>query len=497
MAHVWRSKWTFILAAIGSAAWLGNLWRFPFQVYDNGGAIFLVVYFILLMIIWLWLLFGEVAYGQRAQAPAPLAFWKQWKWWSIVWRMGALLCLAIVTYYSSVIWWALNYLWYSIVGLFQWWLPWAWDASGFFYETVLQISEAPSEVWAYSIPVLLGIVATWILIYFFTRHSASSVWKVVWFSATLPFLFLILLMIRAITLPGAGEWFALLTQVDRSRIGDANVWLAAAWQIFFSLSIWFGMMLTYGALKKDKSELMGSTFIVLIWDTLTSIMSAVLVFGTLWFMANQQGIWVTEVSSGGPWLAFVTIPEALTQIPFWGVIFAILFFMTIFFLAIDSAMAMVESVVNPIHRMVKNITLPNLTLIVCLALWLIATFFARQNGLYLLDVVDHYINSIGIVTVAVFEVILFIIARKPLTEYMRSRSDSRAKNLFTNNYFLVVWVISALFLTYTLIQKFIWWILEYDTYSTGFLRYGVWTLLVLFVLAVLLAGLTKKKHIEE
>ncbi len=496
MKHVWNSKWTFILAAVGSAAWLGNLWRFPFQVYDNGWAVFIVVYAILLFVIWLWLLFWEIAYWQRAQAPWPQAFAQKSKRLSWIWWAWALCCLAIVTYYSSVIGWSLDYLWYSLVGLFQWSLPRAGDATWFFYNSILQISESPSDSWGFSMPVLLAMIVAWVLIYLFTFKSATSVGKVVRVTATLPFVFLILLVVRAVTLPWASLWFDFLSQVDWSRIGDTTIWLAAAWQIFFSLSIWFGMMLTYGALKKDKSEVMWSAFIVLIWDTITSLLSSILVFGTLWFMATSKGVAVTEISTWGPWLAFITIPETIMQLPFAPGLFAVLFFATIFFLAIDSAMAMVETVVNPIKRMIKWLSIEYATLIVCVVLGLLSLFFARQNGLYLLDVVDHYINSVAVIVIAIFEILVFISAWKPLTQFMKNHSDKRATKLFPQRYFLVVWVLTVVFLTYTLIVSFKWWLLSYDTYDVQFLWNWLWVILVIFVLAITLNVILVQKTSE-
>ncbi|USN54491.1 MAG: hypothetical protein H6765_08230 [Candidatus Peribacteria bacterium] len=128
---------------------------------------------------------------------------------------------------------------------------------------------------------MVGTLVAWVLIYLFTRKSTHSVGKVVWVTATLPFLLLFILMVRVVTLPGASLGFAFLTQVDWSRITDVSVWIAAAGQIFFSLSIGFGMMVAYASLKPKESEILGSAVIVMLGDTVTSLMSAVAVFGTL------------------------------------------------------------------------------------------------------------------------------------------------------------------------------------------------------------------------
>ena len=494
MSHFRQSKRTFILAAIGSAAWLGNLRRFPFQVYDNGGAVFLVAYFVLLFVVGVSLLFGELAFWQKSQSTWPIAFAnvKPYLWW-LGWAW-ALCCIAILVYYSAVIGRSLDYLRYSLVWLVKGVLPWAGQAHDFFYNTVLHISESPTHSTWFALPVLIALPIVWFLLFLFTRKSATSVGKVVWVTATLPFLTLAILMARAVTLPGANAWFEFLTQVDRSLLSHVDVWLAAAGQLFFSLSVGFGMMITYGALKKDKSEIMGSAFFVILGDTLTSLMSAVLVFGTLWFMAGQQWVAVTQVSSGWPWLAFVTVPEAIAQLPFAQPWFAILFFATLFFLAVDSAMAMLETFTLPLKRLLKS-WVAKTTAWTVLVLGCISLVFARENGLYLLDVIDYYINRFVIVAIAVCETLVFIYLRRPLTSYMKLRSDTWAKRIFHRNYFLVARVLLVLFLLYTLIanSKEFW---AYGDYSSGFLRHGVGTLAAIFLLSIVLNLMISQKRIN-
>jgi len=147
----WKNKWVFILAAIWSAAWLGNLWRFPYMVFDYGGGSFIIAYLVILFLMWLGLLIWEIALGQYTQKWAPDAFWTahpylKWLWWA-----GIFTAAVILTYYTVVIGWSIDYLVYSINSFINWQpLPWAWNAKDFFFSNVLHITDSISSLWSIS-----------------------------------------------------------------------------------------------------------------------------------------------------------------------------------------------------------------------------------------------------------------------------------------------------------------------------------------------------------
>ena len=496
--YFWQSKWIFILAAIGSAAGLGNLWRFPFQVYDHWGGAFIVAYLIILFVMWLWLLIWEIAFGQYTQKWAPEAFatvsrWLKWLWWAAIFT-GAI----ILTYYAVVIGRWMDYLWYSLVSLFKGsGLPWAGNASDFFFKNVLNLSNWVNNLGGISIPVLIWTLVVWILIYLFTFKSTKSVWKVVLVTATLPFLTLLILAIRGATLPGAEEGLKYLLSADWSKLKDLQTWIAAAWQIFFTLSLAMGIMIAYWALKKKDSEIVQATILVAIGNTLVSFLSAIAVFGTLWYLAVSKWLPISEVAKWWPSLAFVTIPETISLLPTLQSLFAVIFFLTVFFLAIDSAMSLIEAVSVALRDKFKNLRVEVVTLVVSVVLGLGSLIYVFGNGIYVLDIVDHFITSWSMLFIWILESIVFIFIWKELWQFIDERNTCLLKFVINKWYFLFSWIISAgvlIWLLYLNLKKGI----TYENYKTEYLMmYWVYVIVGIYALAILLNLIDKKQKFED
>jgi NSS family neurotransmitter:Na+ symporter len=193
----WPSQWIFILAAIGSAAGLGNLWRFPFLAYENGGAAFVVAFIIATAIIGIPLLVLEVGLGQKSQKGAPGALATIQSKWSLLGWSAVALGFMVLTYYMVVVSYGLNYLKAAFT------LDWQPSAESFFFTEILQITDSPLTVGGLAIPVVIGLLLAWVLVYFSAWKGVKSISKVVTWTATLPFVILAILAIRAITLDGA------------------------------------------------------------------------------------------------------------------------------------------------------------------------------------------------------------------------------------------------------------------------------------------------------
>ncbi len=491
----WQNKWIFILAAIGSAAGLWNLWRFPYQVYDNWWWAFIVAYLVILLILGLSLLVWEVAFWQYTQKWAPWAFGSVSKYLKWLGWAGILTAAVILSYYAVVIWWWIDYLGYSIKWLFNWILPWANDAKTFFFSNVLHLTKDISVVGNISIPVLIGTVITWILIYFTTFKSVKSVGKVVLFTATLPFITLAILAIRWATLPWASEWLHYLLWANWDKLADLSTWIAAAGQIFFTLSLAMGIMIAYWALKPKDSEIVKSTIIVAIGNTLVSFLSAIAVFWTLWYLAAKQGVEVSKVVAWWPSLVFVTIPKTISLLPALQSLFAVIFFVTVFLLAIDSAMSLIEAVWVAIRDKFKNVKIEIITLILVVVLWLSSLIYTFGNGLYVLDIVDHFITSYSMLFIWVMEAIIFLVIWKKFAYFIDEHNDFR-KIWFNKWYLLVCWFLSILILGYLLYKNIAGW-LSYWGYDKSYLiLYGVYTLVAIYSFSVLfnvIGNITFKK----
>ncbi len=492
--YYWANKWVFILAAIWSAAGLWNLWRFPFQVYDNWWAAFIIAYLTILFFMGLGLLVWEIALWQKTESWAPWAFWEVNKYLKWIWWASIFTAAVILSYYSVVIWWSLDYLWYSIIWLFNWWnLAWTWNVSDFFYKDILNLTWWVNELWNISKPVFIWTIITWILIYLFTRKSTKSVWKVVLVTATLPFITLAILAFRWATLPWASEWLQYLINIDYSKLKDINTWIAAAWQIFFTLSLSMWIMIAYWALKKKDSEIVKATFIVALWNTLVSILSAIAVFWTLWFLALKKWVAIQDVVAWWPGLVFVTIPETISLLPWLQALFAVIFFITIFLLAIDSAMSLVEAVWVALRNNFKKIKIEKLSLIIVVLLWLSSVIYTFWNGLYVLDIVDHFITSYSMLFIWVLEALILICFWKKLGKFIDDRNKCYWKMIINKYYFLLTWIISLIVLTYLLIKNIEWGI-NYDSYKVNYLMfYGVYVLIFVYWISILLNLLSLRK----
>ncbi len=484
--YFWQNKWVFILAAVWSAAGLWNLWRFPYQVYKYGWGSFIVAYLIILFLLGIGLLIWEIAFGQYTQKWAPEAFWQvskylKWVWWAAIFT-GAV----ILTYYAVVIWWWIDYLWYSIKALFWWTLPWADNAKDFFFNNVLHLTKWISNSGSVSIPVLLWTFAAWILIYLFTFKSTKSVGKVVLVTATLPFITLLVLAIRGITLPGAMEWLKYLFSFNKDLFFSLELWKAAAWQIFFTLSLAMGIMIAYWSLKKPDSEIVNSTVLVAIWNTLVSFLSAIAVFSTLWYLAVKSGVWVDKVVDAWPGLVFVVLPKTIALLPAFQALFAVIFFITVFALAIDSAMSSIEAVSRAIRDKFENVPVEIITLIVSVILGLGSLLYVFGNGLYILDIVDHFITSWSMLFIWVIEALVFLFIGKKLISFILERNSCKLKFLFNKYYFWLSFALNVVVLGYLLILNLKKWI-AYGWYPDEYLlMYGVYVIVGIYALAILI-----------
>jgi len=287
----WTTRRSFILAAVGSAVGLGNLWRFPTIAAQNGGGAFLIPYFIALVTAGIPLLIVEFGLGHMHQGAAPTAFKKankrfEWVgWWS-------LMCSVVVaTYYCVIMAWSLNYLVHSFNV--------AWRPPGtpqdypvtFFDKEFLRVAEAggnPFNLAGVALPIVLGLAITWIAIYLIISKGIGQVSKVVLITVPMPFILLALLFIRAIMMRGAVTGMDIYLTPDFSRIFDAKVWLAAYGQMFFSLSIGFGTLTAYASFLPKKADINNSAFITALGDCGTSFFAGMVVFSVIGFLAFAQ-----------------------------------------------------------------------------------------------------------------------------------------------------------------------------------------------------------------
>ncbi len=431
MRDKWKSRSIFILAAIGSAAGLGNIWRFPYQAANNGGGAFLIPYFIGLFVVGIPLLIGEFVLGQKYRGGAPKALKGLYKkaeafgWFSVG------ISFLVVAYYSVILAWVFDYLWYSFK------LAWTHSTSAgdFFFSNVIKISSSPFEIGGFSTPVIIGLGLAWLAIYLSIKDGASSVGKIVKFTVIMPIILLVIFTIRVLFLDGALQGLNYYLNPDFSKLANVKVWTAAFGQILFSLSLGYGIMIAYSSYMPKDSDITLNATITALANSGVSFLAGFAIFGTLGHIATNQGVDIASISgSGGVGLAFVVYPEAISKLPFghWGqVAFALSFFIMLLTLGIDSAFSLVEAVVAAFvdkFNLDKKVT----TISVVLGAGLLSLIFATKAGLYWLDIVDYHLNNYALLPISIVELILIIKIFKveKLREFINSKSDVKVGRWF-------------------------------------------------------------------
>lgn len=415
----WPNQTVFILAAVGSAAGLGNLWRFPYLAYEHGGAAFVLVLLLANLLVGLPILILELSLGQKMQKGTADAMGKvhpKWKfigWWAL---LGPFL---VLSYYAVVMGWGLRYL----KAAFS--LEWGADTQDFFFNKVLQVSEGAHVMGGFSYPVLIATVIAWVLIFLCLRKGIKSVSKVVVWTASLPFLLLAILIIRAVTLPGSGDGLSLLFIPDWSALLNSELWLAAFSQVFFSLSVATGIMISYGSRQPEKADITKAAVWVMVGNFVVSLMAGIVIFGTLGYMAHTQGVSVSDVFAGGPGLAFVVFPQAISMLPAFAAFFGVLFFTAVVMLAIDSAFSIAEGYNIAIKDRFPKIPTAKIAIVTTLLCFAVGLVFTTKGGLYYLDIVDHFVVNYSIVIIGILEAILIGYLFKAVTmrKWINTLSD--------------------------------------------------------------------------
>lgn len=483
----WDSRSVFVLAAIGSAIGLGNVWRFPYIAYNNGGGAFLIPYFFALLVAGIPILILEMGLGQLMQGGAPTALRKVKKWFEPVGWFAILVASVITFYYCAIMAWSLNYLVHSFT------LQWAGQEEVFFAGEILNRSSGPAEIGSISWPLLLGLAVTWGLIYLCIRKGVLTVGKVVLVTVPLPFLLLIILFFRGMTLPGAIEGLEVYLKPDFSALLKIKVWAAAFGQVFFSLSVGFGVMIAYASFRPKKTDIVNNSFIIALANCGTSFFAGFAVFSVLGYMAKMQEVPVTEVVSGGLGLAFVAFPTAIALLPAGGQIVGMIFFLMLLTLGIDSAFSLVEAASTAFSDELK-IDRHKTTVVLCVVGFIAGLLFITQGGYWWLDIVDNWMNSWGLMVVAFLEVLFlgwFFNIRK-IQVSMDKYSEIKAGDWWV---FMIKWVstpILGIILIWNLINEI------QHPYGVGPDGYPLWAILVggwglWFLLVVLSLWLTYGK----
>ncbi|XP_065590803.1 sodium-dependent proline transporter [Cyrtonyx montezumae] len=428
----WTGRLDFLLSCIGYCVGLGNVWRFPYRAYTNGGGAFLVPYFIMLAICGIPIFFMELSLGQFSSL-GPLAVWKISPLFKGI-GMGTILIVSLVAiYYNMIIAYVLFYLFASLTSD----LPWQhcgnwWNTDLCLDHRVIKAGNttlpvnisntvSPSEeYWSRYVLHIQGssgigdpgrirwnlclcLLLSWIIVYLCILKGVKSSGKVVYFTATFPYLILVMLLIRGVTLEGAwkGIRFYLTPQFD--HLLSSKVWIEAALQIFYSLGVGFGGLLTFASYNTFHQNIYRDTFIVTLGNAITSILAGFAIFSVLGYMSQELGVPVNQVAKAGPGLAFVVYPQAMTMLPlspFWS----FLFFFMLLTLGLDSQFAFMETIVTAVTDEFPYYLRPKkafFSAVICIGLFLMGLILTTEGGMYWLVLLDDYSAGFGLMVVVI------------------------------------------------------------------------------------------------
>ena len=397
----WDSNISFILAMIGSAVGLGNIWRFPNVLYSNGGGSFMIPYLVSIFFLGISFVLVEYAVGFKFKTSLSKIFYSiKPSLEPIAWFI-ILVVFLITTYYVCVVGWDLIYLFISFVQ------GWGSNPDVYFTANVLQASDSLSGIFTIVPKVLISVFAIWFVAWIIGQKDLNAgIGKVS--KILLPILFLIVMIIVAfsLTLPGASIGYTQIFHPNWSALTDLNVWLAAFGQIVFSLSLGMSIALTYASYLPDTSKLTNNALIVAFSNSGFEVFNAIGIFSILGFMTFTSGIPFNELVTEGTGLAFVVFPSVFNVMHPWSYIIGPLFFLCILFAGITSVMALSEVVSFAIHEKFGFSRKKSATL-VCVVGFCISTIFATSAGSFLLGIFDAFLNNFALLFGVLLECIIF------------------------------------------------------------------------------------------
>jgi len=482
----WGSRTAFIMASIGAAIGLGNVWRFPYICYSNGGGAFLIPYFIALITAGIPLMILEFSLGRKAQSGAPTAFALVKKGTEWVGWLALFAVMLIFLYYPTIMAWCVNYVVHSFT------LKWGTNTQDFFFNKFLQTSSGPGIIGGIRWPVVIGLAIVWLAIYLILVKGVKSVGKVVIWTVTIPWVILIIMVVRGLTLPGAIEGLNYYLTPNFSALLKPNVWLAAYGQVFFTLSLAMGTLIVYSSYLPKKSDISNNAFITSLANSGTSFFAGFAVFSTLGYLAQSMGVGVPEVTKSGVGLAFVTYPTIIRLLPFWAPLFGILFFVMLLTLGIDSAFSQVEPFVAGFTdkwKLNKKWTLR----IVCLFGFLIGLIFTTRGGFYWLDIVDYFTCTFGLCLVGFLECIVigYIYKANKMRKYVNEVSEFKIGKWWN----VMIMIVTPIILGVSFVWEFVKLITKgYGGYPRWTSYVGMGILALIIILSFVLMKIKENKE---
>uniref|UniRef100_A0A8C4YL69 Transporter n=2 Tax=Gopherus evgoodei TaxID=1825980 RepID=A0A8C4YL69_9SAUR len=409
----WSNKMEFMLSMAGEIIGLGNVWRFPYLCYKNGGGAFFIPYLIFLFTCGIPVFFLETALGQYTSQGGVTAWRKICPLFEGIGYASQVIESYLNIYYIVILSWAIFYLFSSFTAVLPWATcnnPWNsdrcvdflnhsnmenWTASAnatspvteFWEKRVLGLTDGIHNLGTVRWELALCLLFAWVICYFCIWKGVKSTGKVVYFTGS-----------RSNLKP------------DISRLADPQVWMDAGTQIFFSYAICQGCLTALGSYNKYNNNCYRDCFMLCFLNSATSFVAGFAIFSVLGFMAQEQGVPISEVAESGPGLAFIAYPKAVTMMPV-SQLWSCLFFLMLIFLGLDSEFVCVESLVTAIVDMYPKVLQRKghrelLILAIAVTCYLLGLMLVTEGGMYVFQLFDYYAASgTCLLFLAIFEAI--------------------------------------------------------------------------------------------
>lgn len=361
---LFSSKLGVILASAGSAVGLGNIWRFPTEVGNNGGAAFILIYLVCILLIGSPIMLSEFAIGRHTHANTATAYQMlaPGKWWRVQGGMGVLVAFIIYCYYIVIAGWTLFYAFASLAGMLD---DPETDFSLFFDQFV-------TNPW---LSILFTLLFMAIVHYIITRGVQKGIERYSKVMMPLLLIIIIILVACSFSLPGSKEGLNYLLNPDFSKVGGETV-LSAIGQAFFSLSLAMGCLCTYASYFGDDTNLPRTTISVCVIDTIVALLAGFIIFPAVFSVPGLE-------PEAGPGLVFKSLPYVFNQafhgMPWLGFVFSFLFYILLFLAALTSAMSLHEPVTAYLHE-TRHIDRKRAALIVSLTCTILGIVCCLSNG---------------------------------------------------------------------------------------------------------------------
>ncbi|XP_033251819.1 sodium-dependent neutral amino acid transporter B(0)AT3 isoform X3 [Drosophila miranda] len=477
----WSGKMQFFLSIIGYSVGLGNIWRFPYLCQQNGGGAFLIPFMIMLILEGIPLFLIELGMGQRMRLGA-LGVWNTiHPWLGGIGISSCIVTLFVALYYNVIITWVFFYLFNSFRYPLPWSTcptngtgfaleecAKSSETTYFWYRTTLDAAPSMDEPGGLKWWIVLCLMLSWTIVFFIVMKGIQSSGKVVYFPSLFPYIVLTIFFIRGITLRGAGAGLMHMYTPKVEKLLEPTVWLDAATQVFYSFGLAFGSLIAFGSYNTPKNNCVRDVLLVSVCNAVTAIYASVVIFAILGFkatmnvdrcVASNTDILVRHAflenknattleyehamdklndtektlfqlsectlskeldnAAEGTGLAFIVFTQAIVELPgapFW----AVLFFTMLLSLGLGSQIGILEGMLCTLFDIdiIKRVKKQHVTGVVCLFCFTVGFIFCTGAGEYWLKMFDSFAGTIGLVVVALMEMIavIFIYGHERFTE---------------------------------------------------------------------------------